>query len=384
MDIRHYFDAVDFTDFAACEAQNWKHTLGAEIEKNTTKTNPEKLGQLKLAIVGTNFNSWETVGKTTGAPQIIRGELYRLAKMGMGDIADFGNLKPASTASGNFKALRDVVDYFNELGIVTVIIGGSQDLSTALCEAFQNEDLFSLSVVDACLDMKKSVEPRRPDNYLSAIFKKKPDIFQFNLIGYQSHHVPAEWLDKVKGLNTHLRLGQLRENMAGAEPVFRNTDVVSFDMGAVKFADSPGTRTVMPNGLRSEEACQLSKYAGLSSRVKAFGLFETVPGNDAHGLTSKLAAQIIWYFMEGFKYRNHENPASGNHSKRFQVAVKDIDKPLVFIHNTKTDQWWMQLETRQNGPVFFACSVEEYALAANNEIPELWLKYIQKLDTTSK
>jgi hypothetical protein len=34
--------------------------------------------------------------------------------------------------------------------------------------------------------------------------------------------------------------------------------------------------------------------------------------------------------------------------------------------------------------VTIACSEREYQQAANNEIPELWLKYVQKTDELSK
>ena len=35
------------------------------------------------------------------------------------NIVDFGNLKPASSIKGNYQALRDIVEYFNELKITS-------------------------------------------------------------------------------------------------------------------------------------------------------------------------------------------------------------------------------------------------------------------------
>jgi hypothetical protein len=172
--------------------------------------------------------------------------------------------------------------------------------------------------------------------------------------------------------------------MAAAEPVFRNTDVLSFDLGAVKHSEAPGGNSFSPNGLRSEEACQLAKYAGLSNRLKVFGLFELDTEKDRDNLTAKLAAQIIWYFIEGFTARNNLHPNEDDNCIMYQVEVKYIDKPLVFYKNQETGQWWLQINSLDNKPNFIACSEKEYTQASNDEIPGLWLNYMQKLDDLLK
>jgi hypothetical protein len=106
--------------------------------------------------------------------------------------------------------------------------------------------------------------------------------------------------------------------------------------------------------------------------------------NDRNNLTVKLAAQIIWYFLEGFVYRDNKNPDSMGNSKMYKVEVENVDKPIVFYKNTVTNLWWMEIETVEKVKFCFACSEKEYELASNNEIPELWLKYIQKIDDRLK
>lgn len=385
MDIRDYFDAINFSQFYKLGNLNWKHTLGAEIEKSMARLNNENIGSLDIAIVGSSFDSRKNPENKTDTPDRVREEIYLLSGLNVSAIADFGNLKPASSSRGNFKALRDIVDYFNELGIVTIVIGGSQDLSTAICEAFQNNPLLSFSTIDAFFDIKKTKEPLLSTNYLTRIFKLQPNIFQFNLIGYQRHHVaPGSIEMKAKGINQNISLGQLRGNISHVEPILRNTDILSFDIGAVKYAEAPGNRNFNPNGLQSEEACELAKYAGLSSRLKVFGLFELNTENDKNNLTVKLAAQIIWYFIEGLIQRNYQNPENDKNMVRYQVEIESIDKPMVFYKNIKINQWWIQIITMQKKIYYFACTEEVYKLAANNEIPELWLRYIQKLDKILK
>ena len=64
--------------------------------------------------------------------------------------------------------------------------------------------------------------------------------------------------------------------------------------------------------------------------------------------------------------------------------VKDLDKPIVFYNNTEANQWWMKIQTIDKKAIYLACSVNEYDQASNDEIPGLWLNYIQKLDEILK
>jgi len=381
MDVRYYFNEINFSTYYDSGHLNWKYSLGAVIEKNSKALTKENIHKLNVAIVGVPFDSRKEDTYSPEATDKIRAQLYQLSGFfSKIKIADFGNLKPASTVKGNFQALRDIVEYFNELNIVTIVIGGSQDLSVGICEAFTRNPWFSFTTVDAFLDVKKAKEPFNSSNYLSRLFIYQPQIFQFNIIGFQNHYMPSEFFDKMKAVSEHIRLGSLLGNIALAEPVLRNTDFLSFDIISLKNSEAPGSSKVNPNGLRSEEACQLAKYAGLSNRIKVFGIFEVEPANDRNNLTVALAAQIIWYFVEGFINRVSETPDMSQNNKKYQVEVDSIDSPIVFYKNILTNQWWMEIETTEKIKLLIACSEKEYAQASNNEIPELWLKYLQKID----
>jgi arginase family enzyme len=385
MDVRYYFNPIDFSTYYNTGHLNWKYSLGAAIEKNSQHLSKEKIRKISIAIIGIPFDSRKENIFSPETTDKIRSELYQLAKFSSKiNIADFGNLKPASTVKGNYQALRDIVDYFNELKIVTVIIGGSQDLSVGVCEAFTGDSYFSFSTIDAFLDVKKAKEPFDSSNYISRLISNQPRLFQFNLIGYQSHYLATEYFRNIKSVSEHIRLGNLRDNITVAEPVLRNTDFLSFDISSIKNSDAPGSFRCNPNGLRSEEACQLAKYAGLSGRLKVFGLFDVFQESDRNNLTVKLAAQIIWYFLEGFIDRDNEKPDSAENSVMYKVEVESVDKPIVFYKNTLTNRWWMQIETTEKTILYFACSEKEYEQASNNEIPELWLNYIQKIDNVLK
>lgn len=384
MDIRFYFEPVDFSKYQNQGPLNWKHALGATIEKSTVSLNPVNIRNLQVAIIGAPFNSSVKSSEISDIPDKVRAELYQLANTGAKiNIADFGNLKPAVSLKGNYQAIRDIIDYFNELKIVTIVLGGSQDLTLGICEAFQNEKFFSLTVIDSVLDIKKGRETIGAGNYLSSVFNSNPEIFQFNLVGYQSHLVPLAAFAKTQGINQHIRLGNIRDNVNNSEPVFRNSDVVSFDMGALKLSEAPGTVSGTVNGLRSEEACQLSKFAGLSNRIKSFGLFGIDPQKDQKTETLQLAAQIVWYFIEGFQNRD-AGPDKTEELLSYQVHMKGVEYPVVFLKNPVTGQWWMEFETYDKKKLHFACTNEDYIKATDNEIPEIWMKFIQKIDEIVK
>lgn len=383
MNLNHYFDPVDFSKYQQTSVLNWRHSIGANIERNTLKLNSSNLENVDLAVVGVPFETRNNDCVLSNIPDLIRAELYQLTSQGKFNIVDFGNLKIAKSNKGNYLALRDVIDFLSEIGVTTIVLGGSQDFSYGVCQAFRNNKLFSFSTIDAFLDIKKGREPFSPENYLSRIFSNQPDIFQFSLVGYQKHYVPDAYLAKIKGIGDHIRLGELRRDLTLAESVFRNTDFLSVDFGTLKFADAFGKKR-LPNGLQNEEICQLAKYAGLSYRLKVLGLFDVVSETENSEITVQLAAQVVWYFIEGYRKQSKLKPEDVEGFTVHRVEISDVDMPLVFYENNESGQWWIQVQTLNNKTIYLACSERDYMDACHNEIPSFWLKYIQKIDDLLK
>ncbi|MCG6189614.1 arginase family protein [Maribellus maritimus] len=385
MDVRQYFEPIDFSKYSDKFKEKWKYSLGQTIEKSTNKITPANIHKIEVVVFSVPFynGTWKS-GKTNPTEKI-REELYRLSTIDRKlSIVDFGQLKKTKSQKGAFLAVRDIIEYFTELNIVTLLIGGSQDLTVGICEAFKSETFFSLTSVDSVLDVKKGRETFSSTNFLTRVFQKNPQIFQFNLVGYQTHLVPRELFSKTKGLVTHVRLGLLHEDSINAEPVFRNTDVLSFDSNALKYSEINGSQVKNPNGLYSEEACQLAKYAGLSNKLKVFGIFETDWDKDNNGISFKLSAQIIWYFLEGFLNRVQKEKELPENLQMYKVEVKEIDEPIVFYKCTETARWWFEIQSIKGNKYLIACSKKEYDEASGDEIPENWLKFVQKIDELSK
>lgn len=383
MELNHYFDAVDFSVYAEESPVAWRFSLGSVVQKNTEKLSDANLSNVEVALVGVPLETHNNDSVLTNVPDQVRKELYRLAGRKKLNIVDLGNLKKAQSNKGNFLALRDITDYLAELNIKTIVLGGSQDFSYGICQAFSSNKLFSFCTIDAQLDIKKGREVSTPENYLSKVFSQIPNLFQFSLLGYQSHYVPKEYFPKLKGIGQHIRLGALRQDLKLAEPVFRNSDFLSIDFSTLKYSDSYGYRK-LPNGLQNEEICQLAKYAGLSSRLKVLGLFGIVNETLNAEITFALAAQVVWYYLEGFQNQSKMHPSDKEGFTEYKVEISEVDIPVVFYQNNETGQWWIEVKSLNNKTIYLACNEQDYQDAIHNEIPIFWLNYIQKIDELLK
>ena len=385
MDVTQYFNPVDFSPFSEKMADSWKYSLGQATDKSTGKFTETNLQKVDAVIFGVPcFDGvWEEAKiKPTSK---IREELYSLANLpGKLNIVDFGDLKPSPSTKGTYLAIRDLVEIFSELNIVTLILGGSSDLCTGICEAFKNEIFFTLSSIDAQLDVKKGQENFSSSNYLTRIFRKTPNLFQFNLLAYQRHLVIPELFLKTNGFGNHLSLGNIHDDIKKTEPVLRNTNVLAFDIKSIKHAEIAGSSYTNPNGLQSDEICQLAKYAGMSSKLKVFGLFDAETKKDSTGVTFKLISQIVWYFFEGLAFRKNDKGAADERISTRKVEIDGMEKPLKFFFCENSERWWFEIQSLNNEKYIVACSEIEYHKALNNEIPDLWLNYVKKIDSVSK
>ena len=54
------------------------------------------------------------------------------------------------------------------------------------------------------------------------------------------------------------------------------------------------------------------------------------------------------------------------------MAFAEVE--TVFLQSKKTGRWWMQLPDER----FVACSKLDYIIASNNDMPERWLRAIER------
>ncbi len=387
MDLRYYFQEVNFDHLFDENQIVEKSTLGYIIQKNNQKFKPEDLKKFDLAIIGLPDEEKTPNKGTAKAPDEIRKQLYKLnipdTKL---KIIDFGNLKKGTGKNATYYAIRDIIDLLIANEVTAIVIGGGQDLSIGIARAFSDKRLFQLTSIDPKIDTRIHQKPFTSQNYISRILKENPAIFNINILGYQSYFASPKHLEQVSDLQFEtIRLGNLKSNLPDIEPILRDSHFVSFDISAIKQSEAPGFWNGSPSGLSGEESCKIARYAGISDEVCVFGLFEVNPDFDINNQTSKLASQIIWYFIEGNSHRMNDFPTNTSKSyTQYNVEIDDLDSPLIFYQNSITQRWWMEISEHDNKKIHISCAEHDYKNAANKEIPQKWLKFIQKIDRLSK
>ncbi len=325
-----------------------------------------------------------------GAADAVRSRLYALKKHSQDNrVVDIGNLVLGNTLEDTYFALGSVVTELVQKGMLPLIIGGSQDLTFGQYKAFENlEQVINITGIDARFDLGGPDEPMSSTTYLGRIVLKQPNyLFNFSNIGHQTYYVGQEQVQLMEKLFfDSYRLGQVQEDMREAEPIIRGADLVTVDMSAIRQSDAPAAFHPSPNGFFGNEACQVMHYAGMSDKLQSLGLYELDPGREDNGQTAGLAAQMIWYFIEGFSNRKQDLPASRIEKSFtvYRVPVSGNKQQITFLKSKKTERWWMELPTGKirNELIrhhFLPCSYRDYEQACNDEIPDRWWLALQKM-----
>ena len=356
--------------------------LGSKVVFHTKDEFPD-LNKIKIAFIGVLENRGSETIKNHNDLSVIRKELYSMFP-GNWDatIADLGDILPGNSKEDTYFALRKVVSELIKKKIIPIVIGGSQDLTYSMYRAYDAlEQMVNLVSIDSKFDFGKEEESMSSNSYLSQIIIDEPNnLFNFCNIGYQTYYNSQEEIDLVEKLFFDgYRLGEVSNNIAIAEPVFRDADIVSLDLNSVKSADSGNFVSFAPNGFNGKEICALARYAGISDKVSMFGIFN----HHNSPQEAVLITQIIWYFIEGYHYRSKEYPF-GSRENYIKYSVPIEDETLVFYKSDKTDRWWIEIPFISNTNnklkrnTLLPCSYEEYLGACNQELPERWWKAQRK------
>lgn len=355
--------------------------LGSKIVFHTQDQFPD-LNKITVAIVGVLDNRGNSKGNSVDLTAV-RQELYAMFPGNWdASIADLGNIVAGDSIDDSYFALKKIVAHLVKNRIIPIVIGGSQDLTYGLYRAYDElEQMVNLVAIDSKFDFGKEDENVSAASYLTKIIIDEPNnLFNYCNIGYQTYYNSQEEIDLIEKLFFDAyRLGEISNNLALAEPVFRDADIVSLDLNAIKSADSGNFSSFAPNGFNGKEICSLARYAGISDKVSSFGVFN----HNSSQQEAPLIAQIIWYFIEGFHYRSKEYPF-GSRESYIKYIVPIEDETLVFYKSDKTERWWIEIPFISNvnnklkRNTLLPCSYDEYLGACNQELPERWWKAQRK------
>jgi formiminoglutamase len=297
----------------------------------------------------------------------------------------------AGAFTGSPTTFAEALQRIREYGSIPVVLSANQSYSYSMYRSYCLDEQ-TINVVS--IDHRPDLYLHESDGYnnngwLSELITHAPNyLFNYSLIGNQIYLSDPEMLNTLHDMNFDVhRLGVIRSSIESTEPIFRNADLLSFDVGSIRNADFQAALEPEPNGLYAEEACRLMRYAGLSNKLSSVGIFgwSLIRKNDTD-ISEKLVAQLIWHFVDGILNRISDGQIGNeNDYTVYTLSSDQIDEELVFYKNVRNGRWWMKVPLRRSGGSRYKrhqivpCNYDDYQQAMSGELPETWWQTYQKL-----
>ena len=391
MELSTYFEPID-SAVVDYQSREFRPMLGDHIVAYTDAAHFPDYRDASLLLLGIkeDRNSVDNPG-CGAAPDLVRRYLYRLAVPHPDmQLVDLGNITPGATARDTYFAVIEALHPLLEHGATLIVLGGGDDLLFPLYKAYEIIGrVINICSIDARFNLEGG-DQVNSNNYLQHIILQQPNyLFDYVNLGYQTYFVGHEMIQLMDELKfSTKRLGEVQSDMLSAEPLVRYSDLVAVDISAVRQSDAPANAIPSPHGFYGEQICQLARFAGMSDKTSCFGLFEINPTHDHDGQTVHMAAHAVWHFIEGFYNRQGEFPSRDpQFFKRFAVQLHDHGMEIAFYKSLKSDRWWMEVpcddperRERYQRHSLIPCSYADYQRAMENEIPELWWHYYNRMN----
>lgn len=319
-----------------------------------------------------------------GAEQadVVRQSLYTLKSPFDGiSMADLGNARKQESIF-----LIPLIKELLESEVMPILIGSHPAQALAQYKAYQElQYLINLVVVDEKVPYDTAVRDTSTYYLQEIIDSPRSSLFHLSFIGGQAHYLSPSTLQVLQKRHfDYVRLGKVRSDLPELEPIIRDGDLLSFNLSAIKGMDALGQARPSPNGFSSDEACQIARYAGMSDKLKSFGIYGFEPRMDFMEQTAQLVAQMIWYFIDGFYNRKGDFPATMEGLAEYIVDFKDHDYQITFWRSDRSNRWWMQVPVKTHHQLqrhrLVPCSYNDYLEACQGKLPERLLQALERFN----
>ena len=301
----------------------------------------------------------------------VRARLYAMARPSEEvTLVDLGNARRADSIV-NAPIMQELL----VAGVTPLFIGREGDRALAQYYGYHHaEFLTNLVVVDDRLRFQARDVPAAK-RYLDHIFDLTPvRLFHLAVLGYQTHYNDPAALEYLHQHHFEFyRLGAIKYDIDESEPVMRDADAVVFQLSALKAADAHAQEPLGSSGLSSEEACQLTRFAGMADKVTSFGVYGYYGERDPSGRCADTVAQMLWYFVQGFALRKFDFPVSTEGMTEFIVKFDGQAPQLKFWKSERSGRWWMELPYHVEEGArhkYLSCTYNDYLLACDQQLPE--------------
>ncbi|MDX1685189.1 MAG: hypothetical protein R3275_08125 [Saprospiraceae bacterium] len=353
---------------------HWMRVISQDISEQRTLLNSNQFG----SQIETYFDEFPALTDTKIAiigsgpfADLVRSELYQMSwsfrHLKVADVGNFANSEP--------EAVRPVLDDLHGADIIPIIIGGTAKSIVQQVISHKSLDRSHPLFVDERIAYGKVLQR----SYLNSIIEAElSNLRSITVMGYQRHNSDPSMMLKQCDVNINtLRLGQIRSNAAAMEPYIRDCTSLSFSLNSMKKAEAPIKSGNNPSGLKSEEACQICRYAGINEQMRSFMIYDVDHDVNNCEQSATLMAQMIWYFIDGVNSRMKEFPATSQHMIEYIVTTTLVEAPLKFFKSQISGRWWMadpsNPESMEN---LLPCTYDEYLSACRDEIPSRLIKLL--------
>jgi formiminoglutamase len=242
------------------------------------------------------------------APDKIREAFYKLIlneKINAIKIFDVGNIKIENSLEDIHDKQEEVIYQILKENKKIIILGGGNDISYPDCKAltrFNNNSL--IFNIDSHFDVRPAKLRNSGTSYRMLLEEKlvRPkNFYEIGIKEFASSTAHKNYLES-KGSNIfyfdEVRKKGIKKLIKEILLKKKNQDLFwGFDMDAVNASDAPGVSAPNPLGFSADEAVLLAQIAGKDKRTRIFEISEVNPVYDIDNKTSKLAAVMMWYFL---------------------------------------------------------------------------------------
>lgn len=307
-------------------------------------------------------SQWILFQVDTGYPSKVMDGLSELTAMHFNpDSIRFGGLLSPASIDHDCKLLYQLMFEKNKS---VILFGASPEWISALQQHFDHySNPYRLSLISDKTAISNQVNAE-------SLYLK-----DLHVLGYQRHFHNA---DLQQGMQA-IRLGEIRSSANCIEPFIRMSELVYFDLNAVRFCDCPANYSLNPSGLHAEEAVGISRMIGMGDRVKCMMISDWDEPKDQHSVTAQLVAQMIWYFWEGCHLKHLDKGVDRSQLTHYKVQLHQVDYILHFYKSEQSGKWWFEepLVDNEFSNQLIPCTYEEYQMAAKDQIP---IRILEKIN----
>ena len=382
MSLEIYFKPIHEIEFS-------KNSIGSFMDGYVNSFPEWELSDIVFLTINENRGNSSENSKETDHYSV-RNKLYNFKWEGTLTISDLGVLDAGSTLKDTYAALKEITFEIQKKGKLLCLLGGSQDLTFANYLGYEKlEQPINLTCIDNSFDVVVDQDLEISDkNYINHLLLHNPNyLFNFSILGCQQYYVDS---DDIKFFDElffdYVRLGELQNTISKSEPILRNTDLLSVDLSSFRSSEFQNSNTAHPNGFFAHEMCQMIKYAGLSDKISSVGFYNLKSGAISE-IDSELVAQLVFFLILGFSQRKNDFPVGSKKDLiKYSVYHEDSKHNLIFHKSTKTERWWLEVpyppakDFKFERHHLIPCNYEDYKIAQNGIIPDLWWKTYRKLN----